>query len=412
MTHNFDTLPDDDVLSQSRFHFLLVAFYAPAVWPTALVALAAVGVAAAVAAAWWLPARDVTLAAAVAGVLLAFFTTDVILLRELPRRRISFGPWQGQMAALALPRAGVALVLGLVGLWLGWTVALLLLVAAQFIGTALLYRAALVEPRRLGLSRLTVTADHLPPGAPPIRILHIGDIHLERLGIREARLLELADEAQPDLILLTGDYVNLSNNVDPQTHHEVRRLLGQLHARYGVFAVLGTPPVDLPGVVPPLFDGLPARLLRDEAVTVTLSRSRQITLLGLDCHHDIPRDTATLDRVLAGAPGGGPRVLLYHSPELMPAAVERGIDLYLCGHTHGGQVRLPFIGPLLTASQLGRRYVMGHYHEGRTHLYVTRGVGFEGLGAPRVRLFCPPEVTVVEVVSGAVGQWVSRSVGQ
>ena len=399
MTHNFDTLPDDDVLSQSRFHFLLVAFHAPAGWPMWWVVLAGGGVAAAVAAVWWLPARDTTLALAVAGVLLAFFVADAALLRQLPRRRISFGPWQGQIAALALPRAGVALVLGLVGLGLGWTAALLLVVAAQFVGTATLYRAALVEPRRLALSRLVVTTDRLPPGAPPIRILHIGDIHLERLGIREARLLEVADEAQPDLILLTGDYVNLSNNIDPETHQAVRRLLGQLHARYGVFAVLGTPPVDLPAVMPQVFAGLPARLLRDEAVVVTLSRGRQLTLLGLDCHHYIPGDTATLDRVLAGAADAGPRVLLYHSPELMPAAVERGIDLYLCGHTHGGQVRLPLIGPLLTASQLGRRYVMGHYQEGRTHLYVTRGVGFEGLAAPRVRLFCPPEVGLVEVVS-------------
>lgn len=400
MTHNFDTLPDDDVLSQSRFHFLLVAFHAPAGWPLWWVVLVGGGVAVAVAAAWWLLARDMTLAVAVAGALLAFFAADAALLRQLPRRRLSFGPWQGQIAALALPRAGVALVLGLVGLWLGWTGALLLMVAAQFVGTATLYRAALVEPRRLGLSRLAVTTHRLPPGAPPIRILHIGDIHLERSSIREARLLELADEAQPDLILLTGDYVNLSNNIDPETHQAVRRLLGQLHARYGVFAVLGTPPVDLPAVMPQVFAGLSARLLRDEAVVVTLSRGRRLTLLGLDCHHDIPRDTATLDRVLAGAADAGPRVLLYHSPELMPAAVERGIDLYLCGHTHGGQVRLPLVGPLLTASQLGRRYVMGHYQEGRTHLYVTRGVGFEGLAAPRVRLFCPPEVGLVEVSGG------------
>jgi predicted MPP superfamily phosphohydrolase len=79
----------------------------------------------------------------------------------------------------------------------------------------------------------------------------------------------------------------------------------------------------------------------------------------------------------------------------MPQAIEHGIDLYLCGHTHGGQVRLPVIGAVLTSSRLGRRYVMGHYHEGRTHLYVSRGVGFEGLGAPRVRLFCPPEITLI-----------------
>ena len=400
MTHSFDTLADDDVLTRSRFHFLLKAFYAPAGWPTWLAGVAGAGLATVVAALWWLLARDGMLAIAVAGALLAFFAADALLLQELPRRRLSFGPWQGQIAALALPRAAVALSLGLAGLWLGWAAALLLLIAAQGVGSLALYRGALVEPGQLGLSRLAIRSDRLPPSAPPIRILHAGDIHLERLSVREAQLLELAETTQPDLILLTGDYVNLSNNVDPETHAQVRRLLGQLHARYGVFAVLGTPPVDLHVAIPPLFDGLPARLLRDEAVAVTLSRGRCLTLLGLDCHHDITRDTATLDRVLAGAPDAGPRVLLYHSPELMLAAAERGIDLYLCGHTHGGQVRLPLIGPLLTASQLGRRFVMGHYTRGRTHLYVTRGIGFEGLAAPRVRLFCPPEVTLVTLSSG------------
>ena len=93
----------------------------------------------------------------------------------------------------------------------------------------------------------------------------------------------------------------------------------------------------------------------------------------------------------------------------MPQAVAHGIDLYLCGHTHGGQVRLPLIGPLLTSSKLGRRYVMGHYREGATHLYVSRGVGFEGLGAPRVRLLCPPEIALVEVSAERQG---SRGAGE
>ena len=400
MGHSFDTLAADDVLTRSRFHHCLMAFYTPARWATWLVGLAGAGLATAASVLWWLPAREALLAVAVAGVLLAFFAADALLLQELPRRRLSFGPWKGQIAALALPRVMVAVALGVAGRWLGWPTALLLLIAAQLVGLLALYRGALVEPGRLGLSHLTISSDRLPPGAPPVRILHIGDIHLERLSVREAQLLELAEATQPDLILLSGDYVNLSNNVDRVTHAQVRQLLGQLHAHYGVFAVLGTPPVDLHVAIPPLFDGLPARLLRDESVAVTLSRGRCLTLLGLDCHHDIARDAVTLDRVLAGAPDAGPRVLLYHSPELMLAAAKRGIDLYLCGHTHGGQVRLPLIGPLLTASQLGRRFVMGHYTLGRTHLYVTRGIGFEGLAAPRVRLLCPPEVAVVTLSSG------------
>jgi hypothetical protein len=79
----------------------------------------------------------------------------------------------------------------------------------------------------------------------------------------------------------------------------------------------------------------------------------------------------------------------------MPEVSELGVDLYLCGHTHGGQVRLPLYGAMLTSSQLGKRYEMGHYQQGRTNLYVSRGVGLEGLGAPRIRFLSPPEITLV-----------------
>jgi hypothetical protein len=79
----------------------------------------------------------------------------------------------------------------------------------------------------------------------------------------------------------------------------------------------------------------------------------------------------------------------------MPEAARHGIDLYLCGHTHGGQVRLPGFGAILTSSQLGKRYEMGLYREGQTSMYVSRGVGLEGLSAPRVRFLAPPEITLI-----------------
>ncbi|HOU42268.1 MAG TPA: metallophosphoesterase [Promineifilum sp.] len=398
MNYGFESLPENDTLTKSLFHHTLMAFYAPARWPLALVVLALAALAAFVGAVWWWLSGE-TSPAVVAALLIALaMAVDVAILVAQRRARIAFGLWPGQIAALALPRTALALAVTPLGLWLGWPAAVALLAGIQLAGVVVLARATLVEPHRLTLSRLDVPTDRLPAGTPPVRILHISDIHLERPGVREEQLLALAKETAPDLILITGDYVNLSYNLDGETHAAVRCLLGQLSARYGVFAVLGTPAVDLEVAVPPLFDGLPVRLLRDEAVAVPVAGGT-VTLLGLDCHHDIARDAATLERVLASAPDNGPRILLYHSPDLMPDAVRRGIDLHLCGHTHGGQVRLPLIGPLLTASSLGRRYVMGHYREGRTHLYVSRGIGFEGLSAPRVRLLCPPEVALLTLGS-------------
>ncbi len=201
------------------------------------------------------------------------------------------------------------------------------------------------------------------------------------------------------MIVLTGDYVNLSYTEDALTQRQLRQLLSQLEAPGGVYATLGSPPVDLPHVIPALFDDLPVRLLRDEWEWLELPSGRQLVLLGLDCTHDMKEDGRRLGQLVQQAPNGVPRVLLYHSPELMPQAADHGLELYLCGHTHGGQVRVPGIGALITSSQLGRDYVMGLYRLGSTNLYVSRGVGLEGLSAPRVRFLSPPEITLVTLHS-------------
>ncbi len=397
MAHSFDSVSPDDPLINSVFHRVLVAFASPVRWPGWLLGGVAGLLAIATAAIWLWRGSSLNDALLVFLIVGSFFLADRDLLAALPRRRITFGPWQSQLFALALPRTAVAVVFGLLLPWLGWRAAFYLNIAIQFLGTLALYRAAIVEPRRLGLTEVAVTSDKMLPAAPPLRVLHISDLHIERLSVREDQLLALMETARPDVILITGDYVNISFNADPETQAQVRELLGKLAAPYGVYAVLGTPAVDLPDVIAPLFAGLPVRLLRDEAIRLSGPGDQPLTIIGLECQHDMAADSRTLDRVLASVAGDGPRLLLYHSPDLMPQAVAHGIDLYLCGHTHGGQVRLPLIGPLLTSSKLGRRYVMGHYREGATHLYVSRGVGFEGLGAPRVRLFCPPEIALVEV---------------
>ena len=90
-------------------------------------------------------------------------------------------------------------------------------------------------------------------------------------------------------------------------------------------------------------------------------------------------------------------LLLYHSPDLMPQAACSGVDLFLAGHTHGGQIRFPLVGAVVTSSRYWKRYEMGLYAEGNTQLYVSRGIGMEGLGAPRARFFCPPEIALFEL---------------
>jgi predicted MPP superfamily phosphohydrolase len=82
----------------------------------------------------------------------------------------------------------------------------------------------------------------------------------------------------------------------------------------------------------------------------------------------------------------------------MPDAVQAKFDLYLAGHTHGGQIALPFYGALITYSRFGKKYESGQFHEGETTLYVTRGIGFAHQPQPEARFMARPEVTVIDLI--------------
>lgn len=386
--------PAHDVLTKGWLHKVMLFFHVPAAWPMwAMILLGGGFVFLAALPWWWL--WDMPIALTVAGIHTLFLGDDAAFFITLPRKKISFGPWQSQVIVLAIPRTLATMGAALIGWWLGWQWAILLLLLLQLAGSVALFWGGAIEPFRLGLSELNIATDRLPAGMPPLRILHISDLHVERLTQREEAVLRLMEMSKPDIILVTGDYVNLSYNRDPVTHAQVRQILSQFKAPYGVYATLGSPPVDLPEEVAPLFDGLPIRLMRHDWATVDLGDGRSLTLIGMDCTHHLPTDRARLAELMTAVPNHAPQIFLYHSPELMPEASQHGLDLYLCGHTHGGQVRLPLIGPILTSSQLGRKYVMGLYRNGRTHLYVSRGIGLEGLSAPRVRFLAPPEMTLI-----------------
>jgi len=108
-------------------------------------------------------------------------------------------------------------------------------------------------------------------------------------------------------------------------------------------------------------------------------------------------DEHLVPRALRGVPEGAFVLFLYHAPALVLDLAERKVDLVCCGHTHGGQVALPFYGALVTLSSTGKRFEAGLYRVKETWLYVNRGVGMEGGPVPRVRFCARPEVTVFEL---------------
>ena len=255
--------------------------------------------------------------------------------------------------------------------------------------------AYLVEPLLVETTELSLAFADLDPAAPPVRVVHITDTHIERSSFREASVIRKVNALQPDIVVLTGDYLNLSNLSDPASAAHFRQFVAQLDAPYGVYAVRGTVEPTLESMAW-LVEGTEVVWLEQEAVTVDV-RGQPVTLVGVACSHRQELDAARLAQTVDGVPASAFTLLLYHSPDLIREAAGHRVDLYLGGHTHGGQLCLPFYGAIVTSSIYGKRYASGLFEEGGTKMYISRGLGFEGGGMPRARFLCRPEIVSIEL---------------
>jgi predicted MPP superfamily phosphohydrolase len=335
--------------------------------------------------------------------MLLFAAADWGLLALLPRLGVSFGAAQLPFTALTVLRWVVAMLAAALAVWWPLT-ALLALALMQLLVWGVAAHGTLVEPFRVKVTYLEVPSAKLADPGLHLRIVQISDLHVERLTRRERSLPALVAKLAPDLIVLTGDFLSTSYSKDPQALADLRTLLEQFHAPAGVYAVWGTIEVDLPHLLRPILDELGIVVLEEGVAQVPAievsaeavnGRDQGLWLVGLSCTRDLDAAGAKLRGLLADLPPQGFSLLLYHTPDLMPQAAALGVDLYLAGHTHGGQWRLPGFGAILTSSQYWKRYEGGLYREGDTMLYVSRGLGMEGFGTPRARIFCPPELVAI-----------------
>lgn len=337
---------------------------------------------------------------------LGLVTLDYFLFALPPVMGISFGdplvPW----GTFAILRTGLLISLVLfillvkkrsilhLGQCLYWGVHILLIMA--------ILDGFYLEPQILTVSPVRIETSALPAGSS-LRVVQLSDLHVERTTQREKQIPTLVESLQPDIIVLTGDYVNLSYLDDPRAIADARSLLAQLHAPSGVFAVNGT--VDSRAQMDRLFTGLDIHVLFNESVSVPVG-SGLVQVIGLydEAGWVYSRTLAALQNIMRSQNPDQFQLLLYHNPDLMESFELTGVDLYLAGHTHGGQVRLPFYGALITYSAFEKKYEMGRYDVNGTTLYVSRGLGLEGSYAPRVRFFCPPEIVVIEIIGTGAGQ--------
>lgn len=261
------------------------------------------------------------------------------------------------------------------------------LVALLLAGVAL--EAFVVEPRWLTLRRVRVSSARL---TQPLKIVLLADLQTDALGAFEREVLARVVAEKPDLILLAGDYLQCWD--EEAYAREAEALRAALHeagfqAPLGVFAVGGD--CETPAW-PSLFAGTAVRPLCGVAEI-----GSELRLQGL-----------SLSESARGAPDLPESerftIALGHRPDF--ALSPTRADLLLAGHTHGGQVQLPFFGPLVTLSRVPRAWAGGEptkLPQGGT-LIVSRGVGMERVTAPRLRFLCRPELVVVEVLPLQPGQ--------
>lgn len=267
----------------------------------------------------------------------------------------------------------------------------------KFAAAALL-AALWLRGKQLETTRYTLERENLPPSFDGYRIAFLSDLHGASYGPDHRKLYDLVERADPDLVLLGGDLVNKS----ALEFSGVLPFLRRLSARFFCASVPGNHEQRL---IPGKWEFL-SRQMREMGIQLLENRriflekgEERISLWGLviPLEYYGPESSyltpGAVGKLLGGEPGDGFQILLAHNPLYFPAYAKWGADLTLCGHVHGGVVRLPALGPLLSPERkFFPRYSQGMYEKDGKIMIVGRGLG-DSLSGLRVNN--PPEVPVI-----------------
>lgn len=238
--------------------------------------------------------------------------------------------------------------------------------------------AWLVEPYRVQVTHYDLQGNV----ASPLKIADLSDVHTHGIGRNEKRTFEVLAEEKPDLIVVTGDCLgNTAGDYRP-----CENFYRQLHAPLGVWVVRGNWENDFP-----MHHERAFYAKSDVHLLVNQSGMPRpdFALIGLD---DPSSGNPRLVRAMAGVPATAYKIALFHAPGFF-GHIAGKVNLCIAGHTHGGQVMLPFVHPFWLPKDC-KGFVSGWYEEDRTKMYVNRGLGMSDLP---IRFDCRPEITIFTI---------------
>ncbi len=267
----------------------------------------------------------------------------------------------------------------------------------------------------LSVEKLTVAIADLPVSLQGTTLVQLSDLHYDGLRLSErmlAQAIAASNEAEPDLVLLTGDYVT----DDPAPIHNLVLRLKHLQSHAGIYAVLGNHDICYPGSKAEITTALTSIGIHVLWNEIAYPLGQALPLVGLADYWSREFNLSAMSKLDTEKP----RIVLSHNPDTAQLLKHWRVDLQLSGHTHGGQFTIPGIGPVVTLYKKIRRsipksarrrvpfmqkdfakvvrrweWAQGFHQVGNNQLYVNRGLGTYLPG----RLFCRPEVTVITLIA-------------